>query len=408
MPRLAKPLGALQVKGLTTPGLHAVGTVNGLYLRIKESGTRQWMLRTKIGGKRSDIGLGGYPSVTLAQAHAKAQTLKDQIQSGINPIAQRQQRRTTIEWTFDRCASEYIKLHREGWKNIKHAAQWETTLASYASPVIGSKHVRDVTVGDVLSIIEPHWVGKTETMVRTRNRIELVLGWAASRGYRDKQNPAQWRGNLQHALPKPSKVSNRQHHAALPYREVHPFMQRLAQVDGMSAKALQWLILTACRSGEARGATWDEIDLKAGLWTIPKERMKAGREHRIPLSAQALELLEALPRFEQVEGKPDYIFTGRAGGELSDMSLTALIRRMKVDATAHGFRSTFADWAAEQTSYPLELREMALAHTLGDKTREAYQRGDMMERRRAMMGDWATYLTTPTTSASVILLRGSA
>jgi integrase len=408
MPRLAKPLGALQVKGLTAPGLHAVGTVNGLYLRIKESGTRQWMLRTMIGGKRSDIGLGGYPSFTLAQAHAKAQTLKEQIQNGINPIAQRQQRRSTIEWSFDRCAEEYIKLHRSGWKNEKHAAQWETTLATYASPLIGSKHVRDVTVGDVLAIIEPHWTSKNETMVRTRNRIELVLGWAASRGYRDKQNPAQWRGNLQHALPKPSKVNNRQHHAALPYREVHQFMQRLAQVDGMSAKALQWVILTACRSGEARGATWDEIDLQAGLWTIPASRMKAGREHRIPLSAQALELLEALPRFEQVEGKPDYIFTGRTGGELSDMSLTALIRRLKVDATAHGFRSTFADWSAEQTTYPVELREMALAHTLGDKTREAYQRGDMMERRRAMMGDWATYLTTPTTSASVIKLRGAA
>ncbi len=294
-------------------------------------------------------------------------------------------------------------------QSIRHGdAQWETTLASYASPVIGSKHVRDVTVGDVLAIIEPHWTSKNETMVRTRNRIELVLGWAASRGYRDKQNPAQWRGNLQHALPKPSKVNNRQHHAALPYREVHQFMQKLAQVDGMSAKALQWLILTACRSGEARGATWDEIDLEAGLWTIPASRMKAGREHRIPLSVQALELLEALPRFEQVEGKPDYIFTGRAGGELSDMSLTVLIRRMKLDATAHGFRSTFADWAAEQTSYPIELREMALAHTLGDKTREAYQRGDMMERRRAMMGDWATYLTTPTTSASIIPLRGAA
>lgn len=408
MPRLAKPLGALQVKGLTVPGLHAVGTVNGLYLRVKESGTRQWMLRTKIGGKRSDIGIGGYPAVTLAMAHAKAQTLKDQIQSGINPIAERQQRRSTIEWTFDRCASEYIKLHREGWKNSKHAAQWESTLATYASPLIGSKHVRDVTVGDVLAIIEPHWTSKNETMVRTRNRIELVLGWAASRGYRAKENPAAWRGNLQHSLPKPSKVNNRQHHAALPYKESFVFMQRLAQVEGMSAKALQWVILTACRSGEARGATWDEIDLEAGLWTIPKERMKADREHRVPLSAQALELLKSLPRFEPVQGKPDHIFTGRTGGELSDMSLTAVIRRMKVDATAHGFRSTFADWAAEQTAYPVELREMALAHTLGDKTREAYQRGDMMERRRAMMGDWATYLSTAPTSASIIQLRGAA
>jgi integrase len=236
----------------------------------------------------------------------------------------------------------------------------------------------------------------------------LVLGWAASRGYRPKDNPAQWRGNLQHSLPKPSKVNNRQHHAALPYREVHQFMQRLAQVEGMSAKALQWVILTACRSGEARGATWDEIDLQAGLWTIPANRMKAGREHRVPLSEQALELLESLPRFEPVEGKPDYVFTGRSGGELSDMSLTSLIRRMKVDATAHGFRSTFADWAAEKSAFPVELREMALAHTLGDKTREAYQRTDMMERRRAMMADWAAYLSSVPASASVIRLRGKA
>lgn len=408
MPRLAKPLGALQVKGLKEPGLHAVGTVSGLYLNVTRVGTRSWILRTKIGNKRADIGLGAYPAVSLALAHEKAQAAKDQIQNGINPIAQRQQKRAVIEWTFDRCASEYIKLHREGWKNAKHADQWESTLAAYASPVIGSKHVRDVTVGDVLAIIEPHWTSKNETMVRTRNRIELVLGWAASRGYRPKDNPAQWRGNLQHSLPKPSKVNNRQHHAALPYKDAHGFMLKLAQVEGMSAKALQWVILTACRSGEARGAAWDEIDLKAGLWTIPKERMKADREHRVPLSAQALELLKSLPRFEPVEGKPDYVFTGRSGGELSDMSLTALIRRMKVDATAHGFRSTFADWAAEQTAYPVELREMALAHTLGNKTREAYQRGDMMERRRAMMGDWATYLTTIPTSASVIQLRGAA
>jgi integrase len=408
MPRLAQPLGALQVKGLKEPGLHAVGTVSGLYLNVTPTGTRSWILRTKIGNRRSDIGLGAYPAVSLALAHEKAQATKDQIQNGINPIAQRQQKRTVVDWTFDRCASEYIKLHREGWKNHKHAAQWESTLAAYASPLIGSKHVRDVTVGDVLAIIEPHWTTKNETMVRLRNRVELVLGWAASRGYRPKDNPAQWRGNLQHSLPKPSKVNNRQHHAALPYREVHQFMQRLAQVEGMSAKALQWVILTACRSGEARGATWDEIDLQAGLWTIPANRMKAGREHRVPLSEQALELLESLPRFEPVEGKPDYVFTGRSGGELSDMSLTSLIRRMKVDATAHGFRSTFADWAAEKSAFPVELREMALAHTLGDKTREAYQRTDMMERRRAMMADWAAYLSSVPASASVIRLRGKA
>jgi integrase len=406
--KLAKELGALAVKNLTEEGMHFVGGVTGLALVVKASGTRSWVLRVAIGGKRSHIGLGGYPDTTLAQAHERARQAKDKIQQGIDPLAEKRRRMTEVVWTFDRCADEYIKLHRPSWKNAKHAEQWVSTLNTYASPVIGGKPVRDVCVGDVLAVIEPYWLTKNETMVRTRNRIELVLGWAASRGYRAKENPAQWRGNLQHSLPKPSKVNNRQHHAALPYKDAHGFMLKLAQVEGMSARALEWVILTACRSGEARGATWDEIDLEAGLWTIPKERMKADREHRVPLSAQALELLQSLPRFEPVEGKPEYVFTGRSGGELSDMSLTALIRRMKVDATAHGFRSTFADWAAEQTAYPVELREMALAHTLGDKTREAYQRGDMMERRRQMMADWGRYVTTPATSASVVSIRKAA
>ena len=406
MPKLAKQLTAIQVQRLTEPGMHAVGTVPGLYLRVKpDSLTKQWKLRTIIGGRRGDVGLGGYPAVTLAQAIEKARQTKDLIASGTDPRQQRRQAKAHIEWTFDRCAAEYIKLHRASWKNEKHAAQWESTLASYASPVMGSKHVRDVAVGDVLAVIEPHWLTKNETMVRLRNRIELVLGWAAARGYRDKVNPAAWKGNLQHTLPKPSKVNQRQHHTALPHKQMSALWQRLKAVEGMSAKALQFVILTACRSGEARGATWGEIDLDAALWTIPAARMKAGREHRVPLSKEAAELLQSLPRFEPAEGEPDLIFPGRTGKALSDMSLTAVLRRMKVEAVPHGFRSSFADWSAEATTYPVELREMALAHTLGDKTREAYQRTDLMERRRQMMNDWARYATATPTSGIVTSIK---
>lgn len=408
MPKLAKPLSAIEVKQLSKAGLWAVGTVSGLYLNITDSLTKSWILRTKIGNKRSDVGLGAYPATGLADAHRKAQAIKELIQSGINPISERKRQREKVEWTFDRCASEYIELHRPSWKNAKHGDQWANTLATYASPVIGSKHVRDVSVADVLAIIQPIWVGKNETASRVRNRIELVLSWAASRELRSRENPATWRGGLEHALPKKSKVSKAKHHKAVAYRDAHAFMQRLTIMAGVGAKALQFLIYTGARSGEVRGAVWNEIDFELALWTIPEGRMKSGREHRVPLPAQAVELLQSLPRFEPTEGQPDFIFPNSAGGQLSDMTLTALLRRMKVDATAHGFRSTFADWSAERTDFPVELREMALAHTLGDKTREAYQRSDLMERRRALMAQWAAYIHTAPISGTVTQIRGAA
>jgi len=404
MPKLAKPLGALAVKNLKTEGLHAVGTVSGLHLSISASGARSWILRTKIGTRRSDIGLGAYPAVSLALAHEKAQAIKESIKQGIDPVAARTRSRSTVEWTFERCALEYIKLHRTSWKSAKHASQWENTLETYAYPHIGAKHVRDIGVGDVLSVIEPHWLTKNETMVRIRNRIELVLSWAAVRGYRSKDNPAAWRGNLDSALPKPSKINKRLAHKALPFTQAHEFMGRLRQTQGMSAKCLEWLILTATRSNEARGVTWTEIDLQGATWTIPAARMKGGREHRVPLSAAALALLQTMPRFEG----NDLVFQGRSDKPMSDMSMTQQMRRMKVDAVPHGFRSTFVDWAAERTSYPVELREMALAHTLGDKTQAAYQRGDMFERRRALMNDWAVFVNTAPDSAKVVQIRGAA
>ena len=402
MPKLAKPLGALAVKNLKAEGLHAVGTVSGLHLSISASGARSWILRTKIGTRRSDIGLGSYPAVTLALAHEKAQATKESIKQGIDPVAARTRSRSTVEWTFERCALEYIKLHRAGWKGAKHASQWENTLATYAYPQIGAKHVRDIAVGDVLSVIEPHWLTKNETMVRVRNRIELVLSWAAVRGYRSKENPAAWKGNLAGTLPKPSKVNQHEAHKALPFTQAHDFMAQLRQTQGMSAKCLEWLILTATRSNEARGATWSEIDLQGAAWTIPAARMKAAREHRIPLSAAALALLQAMPRFEGT----DLVFPGRdVKKPLSDMSMTLVLRRMKVDAVPHGFRSTFVDWAAERTNYPVELREMALAHTLGDKTQAAYQRGDLFERRRALMADWAAFIDTPPITGNIVQFK---
>ena len=343
-------------------------------------------------------------AVSLALAHEKAQAIKETIKQGIDPVAARTRSRSTVEWTFERCALEYIKLHRTSWKNAKHASQWENTLETYAYPHIGAKHVRDIGVGDVLSVIEPHWLTKNETMVRIRNRIELVLSWAAVRGYRSKDNPAAWRGNLDSALPKPSKINKRLPHKALPFTQAYEFMGRLRQTKGMSAKCLEWLILTATRSNGARGATWTEIDLQNAAWTIPAARMKAAREHRVPLSAAALALLQAMPRFEGT----NLVFPGRdVKKPMSAMSMTLVLRRMKVDAVPHGFRSTFVDWAAERTSYPLELREMALAHTLGDKTQAAYQRGDMFERRRALMNDWAAYIDTPPTSGNLIQLKAA-
>lgn len=402
MPKIAKPLGALAVKNLKAEGLHAVGTVSGLHLSISASGARSWILRTKIGNRRSDIGLGAYPAVSLALAHEKAQATKESIKQGIDPVAARTRSRSTVEWTFERCALEYIKLHRATWKGAKHASQWENTLATYAYPKIGAKHVRDIAVGDVLAVIESHWLTKNETMSRVRNRIELVLSWAAVRGYRSKENPAAWRGNLDNALPKPSKVNQAEPHKALPFTQIHDFMRQLRQTQGMSAKCLQWLILTATRSNEAREATWAEIDLEGASWTIPAARMKAGREHRIPLSAAALALLQTMPKLEGT----DLVFPGRDTEKpLSDMSMTLQMRRMKVDAVPHGFRSTFVDWAAERTSYPVELREMALAHTLPNKTQAAYQRGDLFDKRRSLMNDWAAYIESSPIAGNIIQFR---
>lgn len=416
MPRVAKTLGALQVQRLVQPGLHAVGEVAGLCLNVKDSGARSWVLRTTVAGRRCEFGLGGFPTITLAQAREQARALLLEFRAGRNPLAERAEQRRNAQWTFEKVAEAYIAAHRAGWKNPKHADQWGNTLTAYVYPLFGGKHVADVSKGDVLAVLEQPaddakpdagslWAMKNETANRVRSRIELVLNYAVQREYRPEGlNPARWRGNLDAALPKPGKVSKVEHHAALPIDDMHGFMQRLRAMQGMGARALEFVILTAARSGEVRGATWTEVDMQAGVWTVPAERMKAGREHRVPLSEQALQLLEALPRFEGV----DYVFPGAGHKPLSDMTLTSALRRMKVAATAHGFRSTFRDWCAERTATPNEVAEMALAHAVGDATEAAYRRGDLYQKRAELMTLWAKFIDTPPPQGNVRALRGAA
>ena len=405
MPKIARELKALEVAKLVKPGLHMVGTVAGLGLGVGASGSRSWILRTMIGSKRCDVGLGSYPEITLAKAHERARLAKDSIRNGVDPIAQRRSKSATVQWTFERCANAFIAAHEPSWKNPKHGQQWRNTLATYANTVFGSLHVRDVGKAQVLQAIEPYWSTKTETMSRLRNRIEVVLSWATVRGYRTGENPAAWRGNLDQVLPKPSKVTKVVSHRALDYEAMHGFMARLVAAQGSGARCLEFLIYTACRSGEARGALWSEIDLEKAVWRIPADRMKADREHRIPLCAPALKLLRSMPTFADT----DLVFPSANNKPLSDMTLTATLRRMNVDAVPHGFRATFATWAQERTPYPFDVRERALAHAVGSKTTEAYERGDQFDKRIKLMADWAAFIgTAPAQGKNVVKLRGAA
>lgn len=404
MGRKAQELGALAVSRLTKPGLHFVGGVAGLALQVLPSRARSWVLRVQVGAKRRDMGLGGFPDVTLAGARDAARAARAKVRDGVDPIADARAMRSALKAdqaaarNFKFCALAYIDTHEAGWRNEKHAQQWRNTLETYAYPVIGSVLVRDVTLPQVLAVLEPIWTKKTETASRLRGRLESVLDWATVRGYRSGPNPARWKGHLDTVLPAPSTVANAGHHAALPVGEVGAFMQALRGQAGMGARALEFTILTAVRSGETRGALWSEIDEDSATWTIPAARMKAKKEHRVPLSHAALELLRALPRAKDV----DLIFRSPRGGELSDMSLTAVLRRMKVDAVPHGFRSTFRDWCAERTNYPRDVAEKALAHAIADKVEAAYRRGDLFEKRRSMMDAWAAFLSKPEAKAKVI------
>jgi integrase len=349
------------------------------------------------------MGLGTYPDVTIKEARERAQEARKLLRDDMDPIDRRQATRSAmvaareIALTFEQCATAYIAIKENEWKNAKHGDQWRNTLATYAFPIIGSLLVAHIDQTHILRILEPIWTTKTETASRLRGRIENVLDYATVRGYRKGDNPARWRGHLDKLLATPAKVSKIEHHAALPYTEVGEFMAVLQHQAGMGARALEFAIITAARSGEVRGAKWTEIDLDQAVWNIPADRMKAGREHRIPLSDAALELLRHLPRIDNSE----LLFPNTKGAELSDMTLTAVLRRMGRKITAHGFRSTFRDWAGETTAYPREVIEHALAHQLKDKAEAAYARGTLFNKRRKLMADWAKYCATVTTTASV-------
>lgn len=407
MARKAKELGPLAVQRLTTAGMHAVGGVSGLYLQVLPSGSRSWVLRVMVGGRRRDMGLGGFPDVTLAGAREAARRARDKIDEGIDPIEDRRARKSALRAetakvvTFKQATEAYLEAHGDSWRNAKHRQQWANTLETYAYPHMGSLSVRDIEVAHVLAALEPIWKTRTETATRLRGRIERILGWATSRGHREGLNPARWRDHLDQQLAAPNRIAKAKHHPALPVSDIGDFMPRLRASAGTGAQALEFLILTATRSGEVRGATWEEIDLAGGVWTIPADRMKAGREHRVPLSPDAVALLKALPR---VAGTPN-VFPGPRGGPLSDMTLTAVLRRMDLPVTAHGFRSTFRDWAAERTNYPRDVAEMALAHTIGDKVEAAYRRGDLFAKRQRMMADWAKFVRQPQLAGDVVAIR---
>lgn len=410
MPRKARELAPVEVKRLTTPGLYAVGGVAGLHLQVTKSGARSWILRATIGGKRRDLGLGGYPDVTLALAREKARDTREKIAQGIDPVAERQRLRSAAlaerlrDMTFEKAAEAVVAKKQAEARNPKHGKQWASTLETYAYPVLGPMSVADIELAHVKQVLEPIWQTKTETATRVRQRIEAVLSWASVHGHRSGENPARWKGNLDAVLPAPAKVSKVEHHRAMPMDDMHDFMLALEKRKGIAPRCLAFVILTAVRSGEARAATWDEIDLAEKVWTIPGDRMKAGREHRVPLSAPAVELLEALPRFAGC----NLIFPNTQGRKLSDATLAAVLKRMKLHetATVHGFRSTFRDWAAERTSTPHHVAEMALAHTIKNHAEAAYRRGDLLAKRAKLMQQWADFLATaPAKAENVTAIR---
>lgn len=383
------------VTGLTSDG-------EGLYLKISAGGTgASWVFRYKIDGKSRYMGLGKHPETTLSEAREKAADARKLSKSGVDPLAARdsereakrlqQQAELAKATPFDAIAASYISAHRSGWKNAKHAQQWENTLATYAKPVIGHLPASEITTAHILGILQPIWIEKTETANRLRNRIELVLDAAKARGLRDGENPARWRGHLDKLLPKRSKVRAIEHHTALPWLELPALMGKLAQRSELTYKAMRLTILTAARTSEVLGAEWKEIDLESRTWTIPAARMKARKEHRVPLSDAAIEVLNCLPR---IAGRPHLFPSTRQGKHLSNMAMLMGLRRIeRDDLTMHGFRSTFRDWAAENTNHPREVCEMALAHKIADGAEAAYWRGDIFEKRRALMNDWAKFAT---------------
>jgi integrase len=410
MARTLHRFSARKVDALAKPGLHNDG--GGLYLQISPSGSKSWKFRYTISGRVRDMGLGALADVSLAEARALAASSRQLTKQGIDPLAQREQQRLAKALeaaraiTFKEVAAMYIDAHKAAWRCAKHAKQWKATLETYAFPIFGDLPVQAVTTGLVMKAVEPIWHTKTETAGRVRERIEAVLDAAKARGLREGENPARWRGHLDNLLPKPSSIHKVRHHRALPYVEIGAFMATLAKQEGQSARALEVAILTATRTSEALGARWAEIDLEQGLWVIPADRIKAGREHRIPLSVPVKQLLQ-----RQLEQRVDeFVFPGgKKGRPLSNMALLMLLRQMgRTDIVPHGFRSTFRDWAAEQTSFPREVAEMALAHAIGSAVEAAYRRGDLMAKRQKLMAAWAAHCFKRDSDNAVLAFSRSA
>ncbi len=419
---MAGRLTAIGVRALVKPGRYTDG--EGLHLYVKDADRRAWVLRYTRSGKSRDMGLGAYPATTLAEARERASDARKHLRAGDDPLAVREaaqgEKIATLEQTFRRAAEELMADKGKAWRSPKHRAQWASTLETYAYPVFGNQPVRDVDSDAVMRVLRPLWDRAPETGSRLRGRIEAVLDAAAARGWRTGENPARWKGHLASRLPSPRKVKATEHHPALPWSDVAGFVVELREREGVAARAVEMTILTACRSGEVRGMRWGEVDWDTAVWTIPSRRMKAGKPHRVPLSAAAVLLLRRMRAGQPAAAA--LVFPGaKVGAALSDMSLTAVLRRMNAVAegatppwrdaatgepiTVHGFRSTFRVWAGERAPYPREVVEAALAHTLKDKVEAAYQRSDLMERRRPLMEEWATFCTAAERTAIVVSLR---
>lgn len=413
MGKIKAPVSVKVVEsGTKTEGMHAVGGTAGLYLCVKGAGA-SWILRYTFAGRRHDLGLGSYTILSLAEAREMAREHRKLILHGIDPMDARREQRNAQRAafakrsTFSECVEGYLKAHGDGWRNPeKQREQWRSSLEIHAGKPIGNLNVASVDTSLVVKILEPIWKTKTSTATRLRSRIERVLSWATVRGFRQGENPARWRGHLDQLLAKVSTVLKETHHPALPYAELGAFMQELRKHDGIGAAALEFAILTAARSGEVRGATWSEIDLKARVWIISAERMKMSKEHRVPLSSAAVAVIKKMQDCKL----NDYVFPGaKEVSPLSDMSLSAVLRRMdRDDLTVHGFRSSFRDWCAESTGYPSEVAEMALAHTINNKVEAAYRRGDLFEKRVRLMSEWAAYCGKPLKAGNVVPIKRAA
>jgi integrase len=409
---IARRLGRLKAAEISRlgPGRHHDG--GGLYLNVGKGLARSWIFRFRRDGKLHDYGLGPVHSVSLSAARQRAFECRAALYAGNNPVEVRQARRlervlaAATAVTFENAAEQYIAAHAAGWRSPRQEAQWRQSLTDFAFPTLGKLPVLAIDTALVLRVLEPIWQTKTETASRVRGRIEAVLDWAAARGFRQGENPARWRGHLENLLPKRSKVRRVEHHATLPFTGIGPLMAELRRQEGVAARALEFLVLTASRTGEVLGARWSEINLAERAWTIPAERMKGGKEHRVPMSDAALQVIEAMASVARMLASPavvqvdEYVFPGR-NGPLGPMALRRVLGCLgRTDISVHGFRSTFRDWAAEVTAYPREVAEMALAHAVGSQVETAYRRGDLFEKRRALMRDWALHCRHGGTAAS--------